>query len=143
MNHDIIFTIVLCISVLNFRTHFMTSSKIILPTCFSKDLKFQVSVNIIDDLSHLKFNGKGETTILEQIEHFLQFCTEHNILFQDVGCRFFILMFEECIRKWCHTLTDASIHSFEHFVTKLFHVFDRYDHEHLCQKILDLRKITQ
>jgi len=108
-----------------------------IPTCFSKDVSLQVSESIIDYLSTLKFDDEGETTLLEHNLHFLEFCIEHNIHCKDVSCRLFILTFEGRIRKWCHTLTDASLHSFEHLVTKLSLTFDMFNHKRLGKKILE------
>lgn len=95
-------------------------------------------MSIVDDFSTLKFDDEGETTLLEHTTHFLDFCTEHDIHYEDVACRLFILTFEGHVRKWCHAFTDASMDSFKHLVTKLFRAFDMYDRKHLCKKILEL-----
>lgn len=118
----------------------MNSSTIIILTCFSGDVSLQVPASIVDDLLTLEFNGEGETTLVGHIVCFLEFNTEHNIQCKDVACRLFILTFEGSIRKWCQTLTDASIHSFKHLVTKLSHAFDMFDCKCLRKKILELRK---
>src|SRR5699024_1207221 len=115
-----------------------TSSTTITPIFFSKNVSQQASVSIIDNLSTLKFDGKGEMTLFEHISHFLKLCTKHNIHCEDVCCRFFILTFEGRVRQWCHTLTDAFIHSFKHLVRELFFTFYMYDRKKLCKKILEL-----
>ena len=81
----------------------MTSSTIITPSCFSRNASLQVPTSIIDDMSTLKFDGEGETTLFEHISHFIKFGTKHNIHYEDVGCRLFILTFKGYIREWCHT----------------------------------------
>lgn len=78
--------------------------------------------------------------MLEHTVHFLELCTEHNIHYKDVVCKSFIFTFEGRVRKWYHTLIDASIHSFEHFITKMSHAFDMLYRKGLGKKILELRK---
>lgn len=51
-------------------------------------------MNIIDDLSNLKFSGEGETTFVEHTKCFLRFFIEHNISLEDISSRLFIIMFE-------------------------------------------------
>ena len=85
-------------------------------------------MEIINDLSNTKFDGKCETTFFAHIH-----CEETSF-------KLFTLTFEGRVREWCRILPDASIHSFEHLVTKLFRAFDMYDSKRLCKKILKLRK---
>lgn len=43
------------------------------------------------DLSHLKFDGEGNTFILEHTLLFLNFCDFHEINWEEVVCTLFIL----------------------------------------------------
>jgi len=42
--------------------------------------------------------------------------------------RFLTLKFEGHVKRWYHTLLDASIHSFNQLVKELHKEFDRYDY---------------
>lgn len=107
-------------------------------TCFSRTENMKVPKRIIDDLSNNKFNGEGETTLFVHTARFLKFCTKHNIHYEDVSCRFLILMFEVCIREWCYTLCTSSIHTFENIAKEIYHTFYRYDYKYVFKKIMRL-----
>jgi len=49
---------------------------------------------------------------------------------------FFNLTFEGRASEWYYTLPIASIHSFEHLATELFHAFDKYDYKSVFKKIM-------
>lgn len=99
-------------------------------------------MGILNDLSNLKFYGKGETPIYNYTTHFLQIFTKHNIHCEDVACRLFILTFEARIKEWCYTSMDSSIHSFNHIIKEIFHAFGRYDYKFIFKKIMHLKKAT-
>jgi len=114
----------------------MASPQITTLTCFSRTANLKVLARIIDGLSNLKFDGEGETTFFEHTARFLKFFTKHNIHYEDVACRLFILMFEGLIRGWCYTLSVASIHSFENLAIECYHAFNRYDYKYMLKKIM-------
>lgn len=100
--------------------------------------KIKVSVEIINDLSNLNFNGEGETTFFEHTARFLEFCMKNNIHCEEVACKFFTLTFEGCVREWCYTLHVTSIQSFKHLSIEFYHDFDRYDYKYVFNKIVRL-----
>jgi len=97
-------------------------------------------VGILNDLSNLKFDGKGETTILHRTAQFLEFCTKYNIHYEDAACRLSILRFEAGVKEWCYTLLTASIYSFDHVFKELFRAFGRCDYKSVFKKIMQLQK---
>jgi hypothetical protein len=57
-----------------------------------------------------------------------------------VICRIFTLTFASRVKRWRETLSDASIHTWEHFVHDFFHAFENYDYDKLCAEISELTK---
>jgi len=51
----------------------------------------------------------------------------------------FYLNFEGHVKKWCETLSAASIHSLEHFIDDFLFDFDIYDYDRLWNEVNDLR----
>jgi len=118
----------------------MASSQILTPTCFSRTENLKAPAGIINDLSNLKFDGDGGTTIPEHIVRVFKFCTKHNIHCEDTACRLFILTFKAHVKEWYHPLPITSIHSFEHLVKELYRTFGMYDYKSIFKKIMRLRK---
>jgi len=51
----------------------------------------------------------------------------------------FTLTLEGQVKKWCHTLPTASIHSFEKLVKELDEAFEKYDYQDGHDRINQLR----
>jgi len=90
----------------------MAHPKIIIPRCFSNRENITIPTKLIHNLSQLNFDGEGETSILEHILRFLNFCDSNEVNCEDDACKSFSLTLEGHVKYWCHTLLVASIHSF-------------------------------
>ena len=66
---------------------------------FFKSFKSESALGIIQDLSNLKFDSEGGTTILKHTARFLEFCTYYEIHCEDIACRLFILTFKACVKE--------------------------------------------
>lgn len=71
-----------------------------------------ILMEIIHDLSKLKFNGEGEPSFRNHVRQFITFFKRHRIESRDVWAALLTLPFEGHVKKWCHTLPFASINSF-------------------------------
>lgn len=78
-------------------------------------------------LSHVKFDGEGDTSIVEHASIFLKFSEYYEIDYEDVACIIFFLTLEGQISWWCHTRPPTSIHSLEQIIKELHFKFDKYD----------------
>jgi len=87
----------------------MTYITITIPSCFSHATNFDVSADIIDDLSQLKFDGESGTYLLIYAVSFMGFCVRDEVPSDDIACMLFAFTFEGRIKQWCHTLRTTSI----------------------------------
>ena len=69
----------------------------------------------------------------------MHFGLSNRIHCKDVMAKFFTLTFEGQVKKWCHTLPTASIHSFEKLVKELDEAFEKYDYQDGHDRINQLR----
>ena len=86
-------------------------------------------MDIIHELSNLKFDGRGEITILEHTSHFLEFCDSHKVDREDAPCKLFTFTFKACIKKWYYTFLTTSIHSFEQLVKEFYLAFNGFNYD--------------
>lgn len=118
----------------------MTYITISTPTCFSHAHDFDALVDVKDDLSQLKFDGKSRETILIDVVSFLGFFDSNEVPSDDIGCLLFGYTFQGRIKKWCHSFVTTSIHLFNDMIIELGHSFVFYDHKSLNKKFLKLWK---
>lgn len=95
-------------------------------------------MEITYDLLNLKFDGKGERTILEHTSHFLEYYDSCKVDCEDVACRLFTFTFKACIKQWYCTFPTTSIHSFEQLVKEFYVALDGYNYEDFYKKIIHL-----
>ena len=80
--------------------------------------------------------------------------TQHYSDFRDFGecyeiddeglfCLLFFVTLEGRAKKWCCTLPESSIHSFEQLASELQQAFHRYDFHNVLLKINDIRMEPQ
>lgn len=106
----------------------MDLPQIIILGCFSKEINLTIPTFSFHKLSQFKFDGKGELTLHEHLFQVICFFLSNGIHCKDVMVRFLTLKFEGHVKRWYHTLLDASIHSFNQLVKELHKEFDRYDY---------------
>ena len=116
-------------SILKFLSK-MAHPEIILLGCFSNRSIHKILIldEPLYDLSQLKFDGEGDTSITEHIFLLFKFCESYEIDCQDVACVLLFLTLEGCVNELWYTLSLASVHLFEQFLNELHQAFDRYDY---------------
>lgn len=118
----------------------MAHSQIIIMGCFSREIEFTIPLEFFHNLCQFKFDGKGELIVLGHFFRFIQFFFLSNgIHCKYVQSRLFILKVECRVEKWCHTLPNASIHSFDQLVKELHEAFEKYDYQDVCDRINQIR----
>ena len=91
----------------------MAIPQIIILGCLSTYLNLTIPVKVFHNLSQFKFDGKGELTLREHLFQVVHVFYSNGIHCKDVIYRFLTLEFEGRVKRWCHTLPVASIHSFD------------------------------
>lgn len=107
-------------SILNLLTE-MYYPQIIISRCFYNlsHSKLSIPDEPLNDLSQLKFDGEGDTSIFEHASIFLKLCEYYKIDCENVACIIFYLTLEGWVNWWCNTQPPTSIHSLEHFIKEL------------------------
>jgi len=118
----------------------MTYITISTSTCFSRTSDFNASVDVIDVLSQLKYDGESGTSLLTHKISFLGFYDKNAVPLDDIIFGLFSYTFEGNIKKCCYTFPVTSVHSFNHMFQELGCSFFFYDQKALNHKILKLLK---
>lgn len=113
----------------------MALSQIIIRGCFSRELDFNIPAEIIHDLSQFKFDGESELNFLEHFFKFMYFCISNGIQCKYIMANLFTLAFKGRVKKWCHMLPVAFVHSLEKLVKDLREAFESYDYQYVCDRI--------
>ena len=90
----------------------MASSQISIPILFANSLDISILMEFVDDLSHLKFDGKGQRNILYYVVEFFHFFFLSRVYYEDILSRLLTLTLEGRVKQWCYSLPTSSIHSF-------------------------------
>jgi len=84
--------------------------------CFSHTFDFDVLVDVIDDLSQLKFYGESRKSLLIHIVSLLGFYDRNEVPSDDIAFGLFTFILEGNVKQSCHTFPTTSIHYFEHMI---------------------------
>ena len=112
------------------------------PTCFSHAHDFEVSEDVIDDLSQIKYDGEGGATLLRHEVSVAGFCDRNDVPSDDIVCGMFVYTLDGLVDQWCCSLPTTSIHFYDHMIDELIHSFYHYDCKALNNFFFEITKST-
>ena len=119
----------------------MAPLKLPIWSCIYGQASSNTPSEIVRLLSQVKFDGKKNSSAFNHVRQFIKNVSNYDFQGIDEGilCRIFALTFAAKARNWCRTLSVASIHSWDQFVTIFVCKFNHYDYDQVCDEIEYLR----